>query len=102
MSTFNYNSGSSHISYTGSFSEIDQKIWWDVMPNHASSKEWIQNTVQAKLDRTYKLMQRKWVPILLDDPNVNAISASKEDLVNQVITHSSYKTAYEQQVSGSL
>ena len=46
MSTFNYNSGSSHISYTGSLDEIDQKLWWDVMANHSSSKEWIQNIVQ--------------------------------------------------------
>ncbi len=102
MSTFNYNSGSSHISYTGSLDETDQKLWWDVMANHSSSKEWIQNIVQSKLDKTYRLMQRKWVPILLSDPSVSAISASRADFINQVTSHSTYKTAYEIQVSGSL
>ena len=38
---------------------------------------------------------------LMDDVNVNAISASKEDFVSQVVNHSTYQTRY-QQMSGSI
>ena len=36
-------------------------------------------------------MKTEWVPKLMDDSNVNAISASKEDFVSQVVNHSTYK-----------
>ena len=60
MSTFNYNSGSSHIPYTGSLDEIELETLIGMLwLNHSSSKEWIQNIVQSKLDKTYRLMLLK-------------------------------------------
>ena len=39
-------------------------------------------------------MQADWIPKLMADSNVAAISASKEDFVNQVTGHSTYSNRW--------
>ena len=45
-------------------------------------------------------MREKWIPLLMDDASVSAISASKDDFVLQVTNHSSYQNRATQE-SGS-
>lgn len=94
---FNYNSGS----YSGSLSETDLKLFFSEFENSSQIGEWIGDVVANKEIQLYKRMQIAWTPILINDPSISAISASKEEFINQVVSHSSYKTA-AQKVSGSL
>ena len=95
---FNYNSGS----FSGSLSESELKLWFGEYVNHAQIGLWIDNAVSHKTEKMYKRLQTEWTPKLIDDSSVSAISASRDEFINQVITNSNYKTAYEIQVSGSL
>jgi hypothetical protein len=62
--------------------------------------KWIDEALTGKVNNCYKRMKAQWVPILMDDPNVSAISASKDDFVLQVTNRSDYENRY-QQASGS-
>ena len=66
-----------------------------------SIEEWIQGAIEGKIDNCYTRMKNEWVPILMDDSSVAAISASRDDFVQQVTNHSSYqdRAAHE---SGSI
>jgi hypothetical protein len=52
-----------------------------------------------------KILKRRksieWVPKLMDDPNISAISASRDEFVQQILTHPSYQNR-ETRDSGSL
>ena len=61
---------------------------------------WVSGSITGKINNCYKRMQSEWIPKLIADSSVSAISASKEDFVSQVINHSTYQTRY-QQMSGS-
>tara|TARA_E500000331_G_scaffold83289_1_gene79008 strand:- start:561 stop:857 length:297 start_codon:yes stop_codon:yes gene_type:complete len=98
MSTFNYNSGS----FSGSLSDSDLKLWFGEFEGHEQIGSWISNFISHKTEKMYKRLQIEWTPKLINDSTVLAISASREEFINQVVTNSNYKTAYEIQVSGSL
>ena len=98
MTTFNYNSGS----FSGSLDETDIKLWHNEFIGHSNMSGFIENIILNKNNQLFKRMQSEWVPKLINDSNISAISASRDDFINQVTTHSTYKTAYEKQVSGSL
>ena len=66
-----------------------------------SVDEWIQGALDGKIDNSYTRMKEEWVPKLMDDSSVAAISASKDDFVQQVVNHSSYQDRAARD-SGSL
>jgi len=66
----------------------------------ASTDVWIQGALDGKIDNCYTRMREKWIPLLMDDASVSAISASKDDFVLQVTNHSSYQNRATQE-SGS-
>tara|TARA_B100000902_G_C27193873_1_gene855370 strand:+ start:891 stop:1181 length:291 start_codon:yes stop_codon:yes gene_type:complete len=88
-----------------SISDTDMELLkyriWDENNENNPATTWVEGAIVGKVSNAYKAMKTEWVPRLMDDPNVNAISASKEDFVNQVVNHSTYKTRY-QQMSGSI
>ena len=79
---------------------LKYKIWDENNGNNPATK-WVEEALEGKINQAYKTMKSEWVPKLMDDVNVNAISASKEDFVSQVVNHSTYQTRY-QQMSGSI
>ena len=79
---------------------LKYKIWDENNGNNPATK-WVEEALEGKINQAYKTMKSEWVPKLMDDPNINAISASKEDFVSQVVNHSTYQTRY-QQMSGSI
>ena len=79
---------------------LKYRIWDENNENNPATK-WVEGAIAGKVSNAYKAMKTEWVPRLMDDPNVNAISASKEDFVSQVVNHSTYQTRY-QQMSGSI
>ena len=79
---------------------LKYKIWDENNENNPATK-WVEEALEGKINQAYKTMKSEWVPKLMDDVNVNAISASKEEFVSQVVNHSTYQTRY-QQMSGSI
>ena len=70
-------------------------------PNNPA-QNWADKMVIGKINNCYKRLKNEWVPILMDDTSVMAISASKDEFVQQVVNHSTYKNRYHREVSGSL
>ena len=55
---------------------------------------WVSGSITGKINNCYKRMQREWIPKLMADSSVSAISASKEDFVNQVTSHPTYSNRW--------
>ena len=53
--------------------------------------KWVDGALTGKVNNCYKRLKAEWVPKLMDDENISAISASKDDFVLQVTNHSSYQ-----------
>tara|TARA_A100001391_G_C4814844_1_gene209619 strand:+ start:84 stop:374 length:291 start_codon:yes stop_codon:yes gene_type:complete len=70
-------------------------------PNNPA-QNWAEKMVIGKINQCYKRLKNEWVQILLDDTSIAAISASKDEFVQQVVNHSTYKNRYHREVSGSL
>ena len=79
---------------------LKYRIWDENNENNPATK-WVEEALEGKINQAYKTMKSEWVPKLMDDVNISAISASKEDFVSQVVNHSTYQTRY-QQMSGSI
>ena len=62
---------------------------------------WVSGSITGKINNCYKRMQSEWIPKLMADSSVVAISASRDDFVNQVINRSDYSNRYTQ-MSGSI
>ena len=62
---------------------------------------WVSGSITGKINNCYKRMQSEWIPKLIADSSVSAISASRDDFVNQVINRSDYSNRYTQ-MSGSI
>ena len=62
---------------------------------------WVSNAITGKVNNCYKRMQSEWIPKLIADSSVAAISASRDEFVNQVINRSDYSNRYTQ-MSGSI
>ena len=62
---------------------------------------WVSGSITGKINNCYKRMQSEWIPKLIADSSVNAISASRDEFVNQVINRSDYFNRYTQ-MSGSI
>ena len=62
---------------------------------------WVSGSITGKINNCYKRMQSEWIPKLIAYSSVNAISASRDEFVNQVINRSDYFNRYTQ-MSGSI
>ena len=62
---------------------------------------WVSGSITGKINNCYKSIQSEWIPKLIADSSVNAISASRDEFVNQVINRSDYSNRYTQ-MSGSI
>ena len=80
---------------------LKYRIWDENNENNPATK-WVEEAVVGKVSNAYKAMKTEWVPKLMDDSNVNAISASKEDFVNQVVNHPTYQTRWHSEMSSSI
>ena len=63
---------------------------------------WVSGSITGKINNCYKRMQSEWIPKLMADSSVNAISASRDDFVNHVINRSDYSNRYTQMSSSSF
>ena len=55
---------------------------------------WVSGSITGKINNCYKRMQTEWIPKLMADSSVSAISASKDDFVNQVTSHPTYSNRW--------
>ena len=89
-----------------SISDVDMELLkyqiWDENNENNPADFWSSSSLTGKINACYLNMKSEWVPILMDDPSISAISASKDEFVNQVINHPSYKTRWHNEMSGSL
>ena len=89
-----------------SISDVDMELLkyqiWDENNENNPADLWSKSSLTGKLNACYLNMKSQWVPILMDDPSISAISASKDEFVNQVINHPSYKTRWHNEMSGSI
>ena len=88
-----------------SISDIDMEIikyrTFDYNNENNPLDKWVKGALDGKINQSYKAMKAEWVPILMDDSSVAAISASKEGFVGQVTNHASYKTKFQLEPSSS-
>ena len=89
MATFNYNNGN----FSGSLDDNDLKLWFNEFVGHDNISLFIGNIIVNKDNKLFKRMQNEWTPKLMNDSSVSAISASKNDFVNQVLSQPSYQNA---------
>jgi hypothetical protein len=89
-----------------SIADVDMELMkyrtFDTSNENNPSDQWIQGALNGKINQAYKAMKAEWVPKLMDDSSISAISASKEDFVGQVINHPSYKTKFQLEASSSV
>ena len=78
---------------------LQYQIYDEDNENNPATK-WVDEALTGKINHCYKRMKTEWVPKLMDDASVSAISASKDDFVLQVTNRSDYENRY-QQASGS-
>ena len=88
-----------------SISDIDMLILkndiYDLDNPTNPMQKWVSQAIVGKINKCYLRMKDEWVTKLLDDNSVSAISASKDEFIQQVVNHPTYQNRY-QQVSGSL
>ena len=88
-----------------SISDIEMEILkhdiYDINNSDNPLSLWVSGSITGKINNCYKRMQSEWIPKLMADSSVVAISASRDDFVNQVINRSDYSNRYTQ-MSGSL
>ena len=89
MATFNYDNGN----FSGSLDETDLKLWFNEFIGHDNISGFIGNIITNKNKKLFKRMQSEWTPKLIDDSNVSAISASRDDYIDQVTSRSDYLNA---------
>tara|TARA_R100000152_G_C6691774_1_gene123214 strand:- start:187 stop:474 length:288 start_codon:yes stop_codon:yes gene_type:complete len=88
-----------------SISDIEMEILkhdiYDINNSSNPLSLWVSGSITGKINNCYKRMQSEWIPKLIADSSVNAISASRDEFVNQVINRSDYSNRYTQ-MSGSI
>ena len=89
-----------------SISDIDMEILkYDIYDKDNESNPmslWVSGAITGKVNNCYKRMQSEWIPKLMADSSVSAISASRDDFVNQVINRPDYSNRYTQMSSSSF
>ena len=88
-----------------SISDVEMEILkhdiYDINNSSNPLSLWVSGSITGKINNCYKRMQSEWIPKLIANSSVNAISASRDEFVNQVINRSDYSNRYTQ-MSGSI
>ena len=89
-----------------SISDVEMEILkhdiYDINNSSNPLSLWVSGSITGKINNCYKRIQSEWIPKLIADSSVNAISASRDDFVNQVINRSDYSNRYTQMSSSSF
>ena len=88
-----------------SISDVEMEILkhdiYDINNSSDPLSLWVSGSITGKINNCYNRIQSEWIPKLIADSSVNAISASRDEFVNQVINRSDYSNRYTQ-MSGSI
>ena len=89
-----------------SISDVEMEILkhdiYDINNSSNPLSLWVSGSITGKINNCYKRIQSEWIPKLIADSSVNAISASRDEFVNQVINRSDYSNRYTQMSSSSF
>ena len=84
------------LNVSGSISDTDEKL---LLNDLLGIQNWVDGALTGKINNCWKRFQSEWTPKLLDDPSVSAISASREEFVEQVTNRSDYKNRAQRDAS---
>ena len=84
------------LNISGSISDTDEKL---LLNDLLGIQNWVDGALTGKINNCWKRFQSEWTPKLLDDPSVSAISASREEFVEQVTNRSDYKNRAQRDAS---
>lgn len=62
-----------------------------------SIEDWVSGAIRGKINNCRKRLTNQWLPILLNDPDIDAIEASPEGFIQQVISHRLYANRVERE-----
>ena len=71
--------------------DIDKRFLLDDLKRRI---DWVIN---HKIDQCYERFKAEWIPKLMNDPNVQTIPATKEDLIDFVTARPDYKDREERE-----
>ena len=84
------------LNVSGSISDTDEKL---LLNDLLGIQDWVDGALTGKINNCWKRFQSEWTPKLLDDPSVSAISASREEFVEQVTDRSDYQNRAQRDAS---
>ena len=88
-----------------SISDVEMEILkhdiYDINNSSNPLSLWVSGSITGKINNCYKRIQSEWIPKLIADSSVNAISASRDEFVNLEINRSDYSNRYTL-MSGSI
>ena len=77
--------------------DLQQKILSNDLYNdtdNAGIDTWIQDAVNAQINKSWKLFQTKWTGVLLDDASyTDGIPSNQSDFVTLILARDDYKNA---------
>lgn len=68
-----------------------QLLAHDLVDPISEIKRRLNYIVEHKCDQCYERLEKEWLPILRDDPNVSSIPKSKVDFIAAVVSRPDYK-----------
>ena len=84
------------LNVSGSISDTDEKL---LLNDLLGIQNWVDGALTGKINNCWKRFQSEWTPKLLDDTSVSAISASREEFVEQVTDRSDYQNRAQRDAS---
>ena len=84
------------LNISGSISDTDEKL---LLNDLLGIQDWVDGALTGKINNCWKRFQSEWTTKLLNDESVSAISASREEFVEQVTNRSDYKNRAQRDAS---
>ena len=84
------------LNVSGSISDTDEKL---LLNDLLGIQDWVDGALTGKINNCWKRFQSEWTTKLLNDESVSAISASREEFVEQVTNRSDYKNRAQRDAS---
>ena len=84
------------LNISGSISDTDEKL---LLNDLLGIQDWVDDSITGKINNCWKRFQSEWTTKLLNDESVSAISASREEFVEQVTNRSDYKNRAQRDAS---
>ena len=84
------------LNISGSISDTDEKL---LLNDLLGIQDWVDGAITGKINNCWKRFQSEWTSKLLNDESVSAISASREEFVEQVTNRSDYKNRAQRDAS---